>query len=84
MTALVAASSAALVAARSAALVAQNQVTAALDEVKAKRAVLQKKAETGSLVAKNAALNPLALLRHEDGILPQIDCYALFVLIGPF
>ena len=50
-------------------------MTAALDEVKAqeaakeeKRAALQKKAETGSLVAKNAALNELAQLDKEDDL----------------
>ena len=50
-------------------------MTAALDEVKAqeaeneeKRAALQKKVETGSLVQKNAELNQLAQIYNEDDL----------------
>ena len=51
-----------------------------------KRAALQKKAEVGSLVAKNPALYELAQLDKEVGLCqpPQIDCSVLVVLIGRF
>ena len=44
--------------------------------------VTQNQAETGSLVAKNTALNELVLLDSEDHLRPQIDCSGFFVLIG--
>ena len=53
----------------------QKEGQAALEEIKAqeaakeeKRAALQKKAETGSLVAKNAALNQLAQIDNQDDL----------------
>ena len=50
-----------------------------------KHTALQKKAETGSLFAKNAALYELAQLDKEEGwVPPQIDCSVIFVLIGQF
>ena len=50
-------------------------------EVKCK--ALQLKAETSSLVAKNAALHELGQLDKEDCLHPLIDCSGIFVLIGP-
>ena len=49
-----------------------------------KHTALPKKAETGSPLTKNSALNELAQLDKEDGLLPQIDCSVIFVLIGQF
>ena len=49
-----------------------------------KHTALQQKAETGSLVAKNAALKELAQLDKEDHLDTQIAWSLLFVLIGLF
>ena len=51
-------------------------------ELTTETGVTQNQAETGSLVAKNSALNELVLLDNEDHLRPQIDCSGLFVLIG--
>ena len=39
--------------------------------------------EKGSLVAKNPVLNELVQLDDDGGLLPQIDCSIIFILIGP-